>query len=215
MFHSDCKRTMKNLLMTAAFLLAFTAQARKPLTPHWYTGEITLRNNQVLLCEYNYDPFTDLLQVKEDNRVKILNARQIQSFAYFDDSNNTQRYFVSMFFGNRFRSNRVFFEKVLDGELTLLRRYKSATIARRARNEAEEIWYDSRNYYNYYIYNEEKLTSFHDFKKKGFGQIIAEYKQALESFIHRRKLNLNTQRGAFLVINQYNVLKGFPGLSVF
>lgn len=206
---------MKRLAMVFLFLLPLVAEARKPGETRWYTGQMVLMNNQMIDCELSYDAYTDLIQVQENNRVKVYSARQVKSFVYYDSENNAHRHFVSLLYGSRFRVSWLFFERVLGGEMNLLRRYRSVKLAQQSKTAKEELWYDSRKVYDYFIYNDKGFIPFYRFRKAVLGQMMAEYKEPLQDFIRSRNLDMSTQRGQFMVISQYNTLKDPEKLGLF
>ncbi|MDJ1501647.1 hypothetical protein [Xanthocytophaga agilis] len=198
---------MKNYFLIVALLIAVVAQAKRPVMQTWYVGEITLLNNEVLERELRYDAYTDLLQVKENGTIKVYSARQVSSFAFFDIYSNSKRQFVSLMQTTRFRKSRMFFENVISGELKLIRRVRSAGAARRIVEETTDSWFDKHNIYDYYIYTDNRFISTRQFYKEIYERIMVEFKKPLDIFIKSRNINLNTQYGQFVLINQYNILK--------
>lgn len=178
---------------------------------NWHSGDVVFADAQTHSGEIRYDALTDLLQVKDHATVKVYSARQLQSFAYFDVAANTVRRFMSFADPVRRRPHaRVFMEVVLAGEVYLLRR---PNLPRKARMlagpmpEMESPWYDSRNAFEYFTYANGSFTSLQRFHRAVLPRLMREFAAPLQTFIQERNLNLFTQRGRFLLINQYNVLK--------
>ena len=200
---------MKNIFALLGFCVSLTVPAMQPQV--WHSGEITLNSAQVLNGEIRYDALTDLLQVKDNATLKVYSARQLSSFIYFDVAANTVRRFLSLPDPVRRRSRaKVFLEVVLAGEMYLLRRPHSPRNARMLGGpviEMESPWYDSKNVFEYFIYANGGFTPLERFQKAVLPRLMREFATPLQAFIQKRNLNLFTQRGRFLLINQYNVLK--------
>ncbi|MDJ1469470.1 hypothetical protein QNI19_13835 [Cytophagaceae bacterium DM2B3-1] len=206
---------MKNYFLIVALLIAVVAQAKRPVMQTWYVGEITLLNNEVLERELRYDAYTDLIQVKENGTIKVYSARQVSSFAFFDVYSNSKRQFVSLLYTTRFKKSRVFFENIISGELNLIRKARSAGAARRIVEETKDAWFDTHNVYDYYIYTDNQFISTKQFFKEVYERIMVEFKQPLDIFIKSRNININTQFGQFVLINQYNILKNSATVGYF
>ncbi|MDJ1483866.1 hypothetical protein QNI16_25420 [Cytophagaceae bacterium YF14B1] len=206
---------MKNYFLIVALLIAVVAQAKGPVMQTWYVGEITLLNNEVLERELRYDAYTDLIQVKENGTIKVYSARQVSSFAFFDVYSNSKRQFVSLLYTTRFKKSRVFFENIISGELNLIRKARSAGAARRIVEETKDAWFDTHNVYDYYIYTDNQFISTKQFFKEVYERIMVEFKQPLDIFIKSRNININTQFGQFVLINQYNILKNSATVGYF
>ncbi len=199
--------------------MAFSAYAVHPSFQNWHKGELVLSDNQTVNAEFSYDTFTDLIQVKEEHVIKVYSARQVSSFGFFDEKSNQMRRFLSLKYPDRRnRSRKAFFEIVLTGDLYLLRRLHSVrntnpmqpTLA-----EAESPWYDRKNMFEYFVYTQNRFIPIRHFRKQIYTKIMSEYDAQLQAFIKEKHLNIYSQRGRFMLINQYNILKNPDLITLF
>ncbi|MCU0352985.1 MAG: hypothetical protein MUD08_04475 [Cytophagales bacterium] len=203
-----------------AFVVMATANATRPQAALWHKGEIQLLDNQWLDGEVSYDVATDLLQVRKGSLVRVYTARQVNTFGYFDTKQNTMRRFVSLPQAeNRFwRGRRQFYEIVLTGEMYLLRRPRNTRqpgMTHTVNVFTDSPWYDSRNIYNYYVYRDKRFTPIRRFRKEIFPAMVREFSVPLQNYMREKDLDIFTQRGQFMLINQYNVLKNPDAIVLF
>lgn len=202
---------MKNLVLFLCLCVSASVSANRPELKNWHAGELVLNSTQVIDGQLRYDALTGLLQVKDNATVKIYSARQLSSFAYFDNAANTVRRFMSFPDPQRRRSRaKVFLEIVLTGEVYLLRRPRLSRQARMLGEQVSEIespWYDTKNAFEYFVHSNGEFTALRHFQRRVLPRLLNEFAVPLQAFIRKRNLNLFTQRGCLLLINQYNVLK--------
>jgi len=210
---------MKIFCLIGIFFVGLSVYAVRPQVKNWYKGELMMADHQVVKVDINYDAATDLLQVRDENTVKIYSARQVTSFGYFDAAHNTIRRFVSLVQPdkrNRFR--RSFFEIVLTGEMYLLRRLRYTTspaTMQAALTEMESPWYDTKNRYEYFVYTDDRFIPMNQFRKAIFPRMMRMHEKELEAFMEERRLSIFTQQGQFMLINRYNVLQNPNKIALF
>ncbi len=210
---------MKIFGFIGVFLASLSALAVNPNLNKWHRGELLFSDNQTVEGEIRYDSFTDLIQVKEENVIRVYSARQVNTFGFFDETTNQMRRFLSLTVPDRRHRNRkVFYEIVLTGEMYLLRRLHPRgplMAASPSLTEVESPWYDRKNIFDYYTYSHNRLIPIRHFRKQIYSKIMGEYGEELQAFMAEKKLNLYTQRGKFMLINQYNILKDPSLITLF
>ncbi|MDJ1501638.1 hypothetical protein [Xanthocytophaga agilis] len=210
---------MKIFGLVCGLLVTFSVVAGNPSSQNWHQGELVLLNEQTVNGEFSYDAFTDLIQVKDERVVKVYSARQVRAFGYFDEKSNQMRRFLSLSYPvRRNRNQKAFFEIVLTGEMYLLRRLhnmRSSNPTQLNAMESDSPWYDKKNAYEYFVYANDHFIPISQFRRRIYPILMKEYKEQLEVFIKDKKLNIYTQRGKFMLINQYNVLKSPDKISLF
>jgi hypothetical protein len=167
-----------------------------------------LADGSFLEREISYDLGTGLLMVRDGAVVKVYNSTQVKSFSYVDTIRGVSRRYVSLPFAAGLRRARpVFFEQLAAGELRLVRIPRSVRAARAVTTETDDIWYDYVNTYDYYVYTNGRFVPMRRFREEVYDGLMADYHDELKAYARRLGLNLNTQRGRFMVINRYNLLK--------
>jgi hypothetical protein len=94
---------MKRLLFTSLLLsviVVLHAQHRSRTTknlPNWTKGTIVMQSGDTVRCDLRYNRMTPegLLQVRENENVFTLTAKEVKAFSYFDEKKNATRNFYA------------------------------------------------------------------------------------------------------------------------
>lgn len=161
----------------------------------WKQGSVVLADNQVLVGDIMVHLDFNTLLLRESDRVTVLPARKLNSFRFYDETNNINRQFFTISNGTK---EGTFYELVLQGSYKVVRRLK----------RVHEPVADDRKDYEYFIMGGEEIVPIQAFKKKIFPRLVSSIPE-LKEWVELENLNLNTPDAAILVVkefnNQYNV----------
>lgn len=178
---------MKYLKVIFLTILVSSAFAQSEGT--WKHGSVVLTDNQVLVGDIMLHLDFNTLLIREVDQVTVLPARKVNSFRFYDETNNINRQFLSI----PNRTGNVFYELVLQGS------YK---VVRKLRRVHEPIA-DDKEDYEYFIMSREEMIPIQAFKKKIFPLLVSSLPE-LKEWVAFENLNLNTPDVAILVVKKFN-----------
>ncbi len=185
----------KNIFALIALCFFITAaQAGKPATcTPWQPGMIILNDQSILKGDISYDYGHDLVMHRADGKTKTFTTRQVHSFSHFDQDTQLLHQYVSLPYApRRHKQAKAFFETVLQGDISYLRkhnRYRSfdanrpqrLAITAHARMSPHIVCYD------YFVYYKQQLFKAKAFNKKVLPLLLAQ-DQHIKTYIKKQKL---------------------------
>lgn len=154
-------------------ILSFACSGRT-----WFKGSLTLRSESVLRGEISIQDGYDVVLFKIGDEIEVIPAFKIAFMNLFDEDEKIVRRFISLYVGIGPARAFQFFEVIVDGEISVLRKQLTA-------------WYAVNRditSYDYYILYNSQLLDITRFKRKVYPHIVKETDGALEQYIHERKL---------------------------
>ncbi|MBC7920742.1 MAG: hypothetical protein H7Z75_06580 [Ferruginibacter sp.] len=205
---------MRKLFILLAVMVGFLpahSQSR-PVNAVWQQGSLVLNNGLELNGAVCYDPVTEVVQFRTATMVKAFTARQVRSFRYLEPAFGMIREFASQDFNPRSSYPRqTFFEVVLRGPLTLLRRHNRFREFIRATEQqvsGRPGFFDYVTGFTYYVRTEGRFLGIKQFKKEILPLMTKDCSQEIHQMIEKRKLKLFQLDNQVWLINYYNFLKG-------
>ncbi|RYC71860.1 MULTISPECIES: hypothetical protein [Spirosoma] len=202
---------MKNLFLSVVTGLMLTG-AGGIAAPVWSTGELQLANGTLLKGELNYNWKAEIVRYRQGDVVKAYSALQVSNFRYFDTNQNTLRKFVSVLYP--FKSKQVrpqFAEECTAGPLTVYRQLRPTREMLRIGNsiatEADPELVKNMDNFEYFVVDGQDVVRLRDFSRTLWPRMCDEFGQALQQYVIKRDLNVNTTLTRLLLINHYNYLK--------
>ena len=90
----------------------------------WHEGSVVLASYRVVRGKISIEPFLDVILVEENNTRTVYPAHKIRSLYFYDEAANINRRFISIREQNGHHTQYQFFEVVVYGEASVLRRQK-------------------------------------------------------------------------------------------
>lgn len=183
----------------------------------WYRGEVVFNSETTLQGEIRYDWRAGIVQYRRDGRMQAFGPHRLQSFAFFDTQLNTIRRFQALSSGvEGGPTGKTFFEVVLSGPLTLVRR-ANPTIGfgvpadRLPAEEANPAFQLAG--YSYFVHADGRFMPITLFRRKLWPTMATRFGPELKQFMKQYGVSRRTLPGKFRLINQFNVLAGANALT--
>ncbi len=168
----------------------------------WFKGSVVLKSKSVLRGEISVKHGYDVVFFRVADQVSVIPAFKIAYLNLFDEQNEMNRRFVSLAIGVGAGRSHQFFELLVDGEVTILRRQLT-------------LWYSLHldlTEYEYYVLYDQEITALHRFRKEIYPTMIAKSNGAIETYRKTNKLSPKTLTDILDMTEYYNnyVISNFP-----
>lgn len=183
--------------------------------PEWNPGVVMLEGEQVLEGELKYDHKNGVIQCREAGRIKAFSSHGVTSFYYLNKDTNILHRFISVEQETKENYRRKeFYEIVLEGELTLLRkRNKSTDPVRKGHNASSSSLMHHILCYDYYVYRQGEMISVKKFKKNVL-PLMKDKKREVVSYADKKNMKLYYLMDQISLISYYNgLIHGEKGTS--
>jgi hypothetical protein len=160
----------------------------------WYQGSVLLKSKETLKGEIAVRHDYDVVLFRNGNELTVYPAYKVQSFYIYDDVTERNRQFVSLqlLFGAATRHQ--FFEVMLDGYVSVLRR-------------EHIVWYSIHLEtvdYDYYVKKDDVLTLMYKFKRKVLPDLQRSSREDLSAFIRKNRLSRSRPDHVIRIIDYFN-----------
>ncbi len=191
-------------LMTICFLCSATCLASDP---EWNPGVVMLESNKILEGDIKYDHKNGVIQCRENGKIKAFSSHGVASFYYLNETTNILHRFIAVEQETKENYRRKqFYEIVLEGDLTLLRkRNKSADPVRKGHNSGSASLMHHILCYDYYVYRDGEMTEINKFKKRVM-PLMKDKKREVVSYADKKSLKLYYLMDQISLISYYNGL---------
>lgn len=193
--------------------LCFDARASEPV---WNNGHVILSNGQVIKGQLSYNWKVEVLQVRAtDGTTKAYSAYKVDSFAYFDVSQNTLRKFDAIELPTASELTRpVFVEECTLGHYTVYRRLRHTKelikITRPSLYQDDvELIKDLDNFVYFVVDTNGDVSDLQTFELSLWPQMLSEYRPQLTEYITLRQLDPSLTVARLMLINHYNYLREY------
>ncbi len=183
---------MKSLIF-CLLILNFHYSQGQSLT--WYGGSVVLSSGKVITGEISVEPLHDIILVQDGDKRIVYPAHKVKSVFYYDSTANINRRLISVKESNPVRVHYRFFEVVVNGEVSLLRRQ---TAKGTRLSDADDFQYS--------VYYKNELVPLRKFSRTIYPQLRKAVHPRLENFIAVNKLGTNTDVNSIRIIEYYNLL---------
>jgi hypothetical protein len=180
---------MRNLLLLALFIGSFSLLAADE--PDWHEGMIVLKDGQVQRGKLAIHSF-ELALFKTESGLEVYTPLKVKSIFYFDPHYNFYRKFVSV--DVRWGRPAAFYEVVVNGKLSVVRKLKSPFVSCDERSDKLD--------YKYFVKQGSQLLSLKDFKS--LYRRIKSTNPALAEEIKLKKLNPAFEADAIRIVQLIN-----------
>jgi len=207
---------MRYFFIFCLFFLSFVSVLAKAdfsnLT--WHQGAIILTSHEVITGEVSYDPVHDIVlhRTGAKGKMQTFTARQLNYFHYINQQTGVVRRFVALSHGTRVNllyKRDYFFEIVLSGEVSFLRKPNKKKNLIRLANHSESLSRldVEKSCYDYYMLNDEKITRIKNFRKDALPLLASEENNSIHQYIASRNITKFTLYQQKVVFHYYNTLQ--------
>lgn len=175
--------------------------------PEWSPGVIVLEDSQVLEGDLNYDHKNGVIQCRNAGKIKAFSSHGVTSFYFINRATNILHRYVAVEqnTGENYR-RKEFFEIVLEGELTILRkRNKSTDPVRRGHTMSTYNLMHHILCYDYYVYHQGEMVKVNKFKKDVV-PMMKDKKREITTYADKKNLKLYYLMDQISLISYYNGL---------
>ncbi|MBC7923726.1 MAG: hypothetical protein H7Z75_21840 [Ferruginibacter sp.] len=207
---------MKYLLLLTGLWGFPTAQAQTFAYEVWYEGKVVLDTDDTLAGSVRFDLAENLLQLEMGNEIKAFSARKIAAFEIVDAVNQQTRQFYTLpYSAVSDYKVPVFFELLVQGDLTLLCRERLVTenvpvYGPYGYGFGRPGYYATRNriaFEFFFGYPNGNVKAFSG-SKKDFHYLVRDHGEELKAFVSDRKLRYNDRDDLSKIVTYYNYLSG-------
>jgi hypothetical protein len=160
----------------------------------WFQGSVVLKSKSVLRGEISVRHGYDVVFFRVSDQVSVIPAFKIAFVNLFDEELQAQRRYVSLNIGVGASRSFQFFELLVDGEVSILRREVT-------------VWYslhldltDSE----YFVLYDNEIMGLHKFRKKVYPQLVDKTDGALESYVRTYQLSVKALEDIIDMSDYYN-----------
>jgi hypothetical protein len=172
----------------------------------WSEGSVVLANDSVIVGELEVRSLDDVVLFRNGSKVDVYPSHKVRSVLFFDASDNIVHRFVSIQTSSVAFSRYLFYEVVVNGEVSVLRR-------RNFRLKSSEIE-DHATGYHYLIRFKNEFTSLHNFGAKVYPKLKRISINEFALSVKKNKLNPHKQANAIRIIQLYNEQASAEHLSM-
>ncbi|MEZ0612205.1 hypothetical protein ACAW74_27090 [Fibrella sp. WM1] len=184
--------------------------------PGWNNGHVILSNGQVIKGQLSYNWKAEVLQVRaDDGTTKAYSAYKVDSFAYFDVSQNMLRKFDAIEIPTASELTRpVFLEECTIGHYTVYRRLRHTKelikITRPSLYQEDiDLIKDLDNFVYFVVDTNGDISDLQAFELSIWPQMLSEYRPQLTEYITLRQLDPSLTMARLMLINHYNYLREY------
>lgn len=194
--------------LVCVFLILPSAIAKKlPPEEEWNSGTLVLKNNEVVKGKIYYNQEYDLVQVKDEDKIRTFTPFNVQYFQFYDEAREIKRLYAALENrkGKNNRKGYTFYEVLLDGSLVLLRKEVSHVIPE------YEILYNTIDLVpsmssNHYVLIEDQLVAYNNFQQDVM-PLMQDHAREIENYILDQQYDILDFVDQILIIDYYNFLK--------
>ncbi|HEY0742938.1 MAG TPA: hypothetical protein VGD40_15825 [Chryseosolibacter sp.] len=160
----------------------------------WFQGSVVLKSKSVLRGEISVKHGYDVVFFRVADQISVIPAFKIAYLNIFDEDLEAERRFVSLNIGVGAARTYQFFELLVDGEVTILRRQLT-------------LWYSLHldlTDYEYYVLYDEEIQGLHKFKKKIYPTLVDKSDGAIESYVKSNQLSTKSVDDIVDMSSYYN-----------
>lgn len=179
-------RVVMLLMMTTCSVASFAEE--------WYQGSVVLKSKSVLRGEVSVRHGYDVVFFRVSDQISVIPAFKIAYINLFDEALQAERRFVSLNIGVGASHAFKFFELLVDGEVTILRRELT-------------VWYSLHldlTDFEYFVLYDEEIMELHKFRKKIYPTLVENSEGVLESYVKSNQLNPKALEDILDMTQYYN-----------
>jgi hypothetical protein len=185
----------------------------------WNQGELVLMDGTKLTGGINFNWIADIVQYRQEDKIKAYSAFQVREFKYFDDHQNTLRKFVAIECPVKYgRPRPSFLEEVVPGSLTVYRGARSIResikVANLSNYSSDEELVKNIDSFTYFVFTGKELIDLNVFYRKVWPTLKVRYEQELKKYASRMQASLTSTLAQLHLINRYNSLVSQQPISI-
>lgn len=200
------KRSLLVFILNIAFASSFANTNPRVPVKFWDAGEAFLHSGESVKGKIFYEFDKELVLIFNRGRIITYSSNQIVYFRIFDQQANMERLFVSIPLKKEgFSTRHYFFEKVMEGEIALLRKPRSYPDNFGLFMSSSFDPDTGAGAFYYYCFHEGRLSRIRNFKRDVVG-IMGRHQDRIDTFIERNGLKLNRIKDQETILKYYNHL---------
>jgi hypothetical protein len=176
------------------FLIILLYGSLRAQAEDWYQGALVLKSKETLKGEIAVRHDYDVVLFRSGNALTVYPAYKVQSFYIYDDVMERNRQFVSLQLLRGAATHHQFFEVMLEGYVSVLRR-------------EHVVWYSVHLEtvdYDYYIKKDDVLTLMYKFRRKVLPDLERSSREDLSAFIRKNRLSRTRPDHVIRIIDHFN-----------
>ena len=192
------------MLIFVSIIQGFSSPINQGL---WCSGQVVLKDQQVVKGEISYDLKFNAIQVRADGIVRTYTAENVAHFRLFDQIKHRDRRYVAIDHQlDEGYQRRTFFEVLTEGDLTVLRKTKYVRKPRVTEDfRAPHIYLNAVCKHTYYGFSGSRFFEIDNFKEQVL-PLMNRYEDLVSDYIKQCKLKLRKIHEQMRVVHLYNQL---------
>lgn len=175
-------------------VIVMTVVSFSSFAEEWFQGSVVLKSKSVLRGEISVKHGYDVVFFRVSDQISVIPAFKIAYLNLFDEDLEAERRFVSLNIGVGAARTYQFFELLVDGEVTILRRQLT-------------LWYSVHldlTDYEYYVLYDEEIQGLHKFRKKVYPILVDKSDGAIQSYVKNNQLSTKALDDIVDITSYYN-----------
>jgi hypothetical protein len=175
-------------------LVLMTTFSFSSFAEEWFQGSVVLKSKSVLRGEISLKHGYDVVFFRIGDQVSVIPAFKIAYVNIFDEKLEAERRYVSLNIGVGAGHAYQFFELLVDGEVSILRRQLN-------------VWYSVHldlTEYEYFVLYDEEINGLFKFRKKVYPELVSKSDGVLESYVKNNQLNPKSLNDILDMTEYYN-----------
>lgn len=174
----------------------------------WNPGKLMLRNGVELQGELNFNWKADIVQYRQEDKVKAYSIDQVSNFMYFDNQLNNLRKFVAINDCYLLQHGRPqFLEEIASGTLMVYRSLRITHTPSNAANfDMDGKLMKSTNAFVYVVHTGNEWLGLNEFYNQRWPQLMSLYKDDLKYYIKSPRNEVSRLVNRMVLICKYNAL---------
>jgi hypothetical protein len=186
---------MSRIIASAVVVIVFAVSAH---AENWYQGSITLKNGKTLRGEIAIQYEYDVALFRLGSDVTVFPAFKVESFTFYDGSADVHKEFISRQFSNGVTNTYRFFERVVAGEYSVLRRQETAWYS---------IHLDILEYDYFVSCPSGDFFPIEKFRRKVYPRLLEESSGNLKKYVQVNHLSPARLLDSILIVRHFNSLQ--------
>ena len=200
---------IRKSLLILIILASFVAKAQEFPSDLWHQGMLVLVNEDTLSGKLKYSIDQDLVQIESADKVYTYSGKRVFYFQIFDETVDTYREFYTLPYAliNQYEAP-IFFEVLVEGELTLLCR--EAVVTKTVNDNNVNPYGSSMSYsrdvlvYTYYFLDNKGTITKYSLKKRDLLRVLQKRSDKIDKYMKVNHLKADKRYDLSRIIAFYN-----------
>jgi hypothetical protein len=185
---------MARFIVLTFLVVVFTCSA---YAENWYQGFVTLKNGKTFRGEIAIQYEYDVVLFRLGSDITVFPAFKVENIDIYDSTAEARKEFVSVQISEGVATTYRFFERLVAGDYSVLRRQQSA-------------WYSLHLEileYDYFLLSADGFVPMEKFRRKVYPHLLEASNGTLKKYVQANHLSPSRLLDSILIVRHYNDLQ--------